>query len=224
MKLLSLIVPSKSEFDNSVSKIVQSPGYSNLKNGFEDFIGSIKNAISQWLMKLLKKLFNNIEDASKVSDKLSTIFIIIGILAIIAIITIIVVKVNKTLERERKIREILGERIDEKTTPNSLRQKSQDYIKAEDYRRAVRYDFIALLLLLHEYNVVYLDEAKTNEEIYKYLKKNNFSRLEGFRYLIESFNAAWYGHKEYDKEIYKKWSSYVEAIWNEVTKHELKEK
>lgn len=220
MKLLSLMVPSKNEFDNSVINIVKSPGYSHLKNGFNDFIGNIKSAISQWLMKLLKKLFNNMDSAAAVSDRLSTIFIIVGIIAIIAIIIIIIVKVNKTLERKRKVKEILGEKIDERTTPNSLRQKALSFSEVGDLRQAIRYDFIALLLLMHEHNVVYLDETKTNEEIYKYLRKNNFSILEGFKYLIDCFNSAWYGHKEFNKEDYKYWSSNINVIWNEVTKHE----
>lgn len=224
MKLLSLIVPSKVQFDNSIQKILKSPGYNQLNNGFTDFISNIKNQLQQWFLKLLKKMFNNLETASSVSDSLSTIFIIIGIMAIIAIILVIVLKINKTFEKKRKVKEILGERIDDKTTPNSLRQKARIFIESDDYRQAIRYDFIALLLLMHKYSVIYLDETKTNEEIYRYLRKNEFPKTEGFRYLIDSFNAAWYGHKEYSKEAYNQWNSYIESIWNEVTRNESKEK
>lgn len=220
MKLLSLTVPSKDEFDSSVFNIVQSPGYRHLKNGFKDFIGTIRSAVKEWLMKLLNKLLNNMDSAASVSDKLSTIFIIIGILAILAIILIIIVKVNKTLERKRKVNEILGEKIDERTTPSTLRKRALSFYEAGDLRQAIRFDFIALLLLMHEHNVVYLDETKTNEEIYNYLGKNSFSKLEGFKYLVDTFNSTWYGHKESDKEGYKYWSSNINALWNEVTKHE----
>lgn len=221
MKLLSLMVPSKKEFDNSVFNIVQGPGYSHLKNGITDFIGTIKNMISKWLTNILKKFFNNIDSVASVSDKLSIIFIIVGIMAILAIILIIIVKVNKTFERKRKVKEILGERIDEKTTPRTLRNKALRFYETGDLRQAIRYDFIALLLLMHEHNLIYLDETKTNEEIYKYLRKNGFTMLEVFNYLTHNFNSTWYGNKEFDNEGYKHWSTNLNLLWNEVSKGEI---
>jgi hypothetical protein len=220
VKLLSLIIPTKSEFENTVDTILKSTEYRHLKNPLRDFIDKAKSTIKNWFLKWIEKTFSNVKNPGEISDTLSTIFMIIGILVILAIIVVIVLKINKGFERKRRVKEILGEKIDARTTPQSLRQKAADFIQAGDLRQAVRYDFIALLLLMHEKNLVYLDETKTNEEIYKYLKKNEFSILDKFKNLIDNFNFTWYGHKELDMTSYGKWNDDIKQVWNEVLKHE----
>lgn len=220
MKLISLVMPSKSEFEKGVYNIVQSPGYSHLRNGVSDFINKIKEGLTKWLTEFLNKIFNNVDKASVYSEELSTVFIIFGILIIAAIIIVIILKINKTSERKRKVKEILGEKINENTTPNSLREKALNYYENGDVRQALRYDFISLLLLMHNNKIIYLDETKTNEEIYSFLRKNNFNMLKNFKVLIDSFNLSWYGNKEIHEESYRVWNSNINLIWNEVVKHE----
>ncbi len=217
---MSLIVPSKNEFDNAVNNILSRAEYTHLKNPLKDFINNIKNNLKETLLKWFKKNLSTMDNAYEVSEKLSTVFMIIGLLAILSIIVIIIVKINKTFEKKRKIKEILGERIDNKTTPNSLKQRAIHFKEAGDLRQAIRYDFIALLLLMHEKNLVYLDETKTNEEIFKYLRKSSFNKAEIFKKIADIFNANWYGHKPFDDEGYEDWSNCIELLWNGVIKHE----
>jgi len=167
-------------------------------------------------------LFSNMGNMTSISGTLSTVFIIIGLLAIVTIIILIVIKFSKTFEKRTRIKEILGEKIEEGTTPNSLRLKAETFAKEEDYRQAIRFDFIALLLLMHDRNILYLDETKTNEEIYNYLKKNDFSQLVLFKALINDFNANWYGHKVWNNGLYKIYKDNVSLIWNEVIYNENK--
>jgi hypothetical protein len=216
MNLLTLISPSKTEFENTVHKILQQPEYKSLKLGLQDYIQMLKDYISQGIMNILKKIFSNMATNASISGTLSTVFIIIGLLAIITIVVLIAIKFSKTFESKTRIKEILGEKIDEKTTPNSLRLKAEAFAGSEDYRQAIRFDFIALLLLMHEKNLLYLDETKTNEEIYNYLKKKDFSELIIFKAMINDFNANWYGHKVWNKDLYKTWNDNINLIWNEV--------
>lgn len=220
MKLISLVMPTKSEFDKGIFDLVQSPSYSHLRNGASDFINKIKEGLTKWLMELLSKIFNNLDTASIYSEELSTVFIIFGILIIVAIIIVIILKINKTSERKRKVKEILGEKINENTTPYGLREKAFNYYENGALRQALRYDFISLLLLMHNNKIIYLDETKTNEEIYSFLRKNNFNMLKNFKVLIDSFNLSWYGNREIHEESYRVWRSNINLIWNEVTKHE----
>lgn len=220
MKLISLVMPSKEAFDKSVYDIVQSPSYSHLRNGVSDFINKIKEGLTTWFTGFLNKIFNNIDRASVYGEELSTVFIIFGILIIAAIIIVIILNINKTSERRRKVKEILGEKISENTTPNSLREKALNYYENGDIRQALRYDFISLLLLMHNNKIIYLDETKTNEEIYGFLRKNNFNMLKSFKVLIDSFNLSWYGNKGIHEESYSEWRCNINLIWNEVAKHE----
>ena len=224
MNLFSVMIPSKPEFDQIVHKILQRNEYAQLKNLLSDLIESVKTSIREWLLKVLKKAFSNLENASQISDKLSTIFMIIGILVILGIIIIIVIKTSKAFEKKARIKEILGEKIDDKTTPYSLRNKASTFAKEENFRQAIRYDFIALLFLMHERNILYLDETKTNEEIYNYLKKDKFSMLKEFYNMINNFNNYWYGHKLCSIETYKHWLDAVSLVWDEVISYEEKNK
>ncbi|MGH4119641.1 hypothetical protein [Clostridium sp.] len=222
MNVLSIIIPSSQEFDSTINKILHGFKYLHLKISILDFILRIKDGISKWIVSVLKKLFFNIPSPGAVSDNLSNIFLIIGFLLIFTIVVLIVVKVSKTFERKKRINEILGEKIDDKTTPNSLRILAMSFVAKEDFRQAIRYDFIAILLLMHEKNIVYLDETKTNEEIYKYLKKNNFFMLSVFECLVNDFNSSWYGHRLCNKGTYDLTVQNINLLFNEVLIYEEK--
>lgn len=222
MKLLSIMIPSKKEFDSTINKILQGSEYKHLKNSVLDFIQKIKDLIGQWMHKIIDKAISNIPSRDAVSDNLANIFIIIGLLLIFTIVVLIIIKVSKTFERKTRIKEILGEKIHDKTTPNSLRRTSASFGAEGDFRQAIRYEFIAILLLMHEKNVLYLDETKTNEEIYKFLKKNKFPMLSVFKSLINDFNSSWYGHRECNEETYEKVIQNINLLWNEVLAYEEK--
>lgn len=222
MKVLSIIISSSQEFDSTINKILKGYKYKHLKNPLLDFILQIKDNISRWIMKALKKAFSNIPSPESVSDNLANIFIIIGFLLIFTIVVLIIVKASKTFERKKRIKEILGEKIDNRTTPSSLRILAASFSAKEDFRQAIRYDFIAILLLMHEKNIVYLDETKTNEEIYIYLKKNKFPNLSVFEYLVNDFNSSWYGHIRCSKETYDKTFQNINLLFNEVLVYEEK--
>jgi hypothetical protein len=219
---LSLAVPTEKDFDSTVKEILQRAEYKHLKNGFRDVIDKIKETISEWTWRLLEKTFSSLPSPSSISNKVSMVFVIIGILILLAIIVVVVVKLSKTLERRNRVKEILGEKIDERTTPNSLRSKASVFEKEGDYRLAIRFDFIALLLLMHEKNLVYLDETKTNEEIYNYLRKEGFEARSLYKYLGGNFNSSWYGHKLLSKDSYSAWSNSLNSLWNEVINYEAK--
>jgi hypothetical protein len=147
---------------------------------------------------------------------------IIGLLIIVSIIIFIIVRVSKTFDKRARVKEILGETIHEGVTPNSLRGRGADFLKNGNFREAIRYDFIAVLLLMHEKNILYLDETKTGEEIYNFLKKNKFEMAPSFKRLVKIFNSSWYGHRQTEQDTYNEWDSVISLIWNGVIGYEEK--
>lgn len=224
MKHLTILVPPKPEFDNTVQGILRRAEYRHLSNKLQDFLDSVKRAVSDWLIELLRRIGSGTPKTPVISDRLSTVFVIIGLLVILAIIILIIVNVSKSFDKKTRVREILGERIDEKTTTAGLRGKAAAFYREGDLRQAIRYDFIALLLLMHEKSLLYLDESKTNQEIYQHLKKNGFSNLQAFEHLIDTYNTTWYGHRQCDRDRYDMWSSRLGLLWNEVIHVENKGK
>lgn len=224
MNLISLIITSKPEFQRSVDNILNSAEYSHLKNDTRNFIERIREAIAKKILEFLNKNLSGIKLSSSASQALPDIFMIIGVLLLILLIVLIILKTNKSFSKKRRLKEILGEKIDEATTPMTLRKKASQFKEKGDLRQAIRLDFISILLLLHESSILYLDEAETNEEIYKYLKKENFFKLEDMKYLMNIFNSTWYGHKICTEDMYNHWSYKIDLLWNEVIKLEEKEK
>lgn len=221
MNILQTITPTKPLFDNTIKTILAKKEYASLTNPIKDFLDTLKENISNWLLGILNHTFSNVK-ASSISNKLSTVFIIIGIVAILAIIIFIIIKATNTINKGEKITEILGERIDERTTPNSLRNKAREEEGKGEHRLAIRYDFIAILLLMHMQNLIYLEDNKTNEEIYNYLKKINFTKQKDFKQLVDHFNTVWYGNKLTNAASYDNWSSNLNSLWNEVLIYEEK--
>lgn len=222
MNVLSIMIPSNKEFDSTINKILQGSEYKHLKNSLGDLIQRIKEEISKWIQKTFNKVISNISSIDTVSDNLANILTIIGLLMIFTIVVLIIVKASKTFEKKARIKEILGEKIYGKTTPSSLRHTAVSFEEKGDFRQAIRYDFIAILLLMHEKSIIYLDETKTNEEIYKYLKKNKFSMLSVFEYLTNQFNCSWYGNRICNKETYDKVLQSINLLWDEVLVYEEK--
>lgn len=220
MKVFSIITPSNKEFDNTINDIFQSSDYKYLKSSLADFIQTSKERISQFIKDIINKTILNIKSKDVVSNNLANIFMIIGLLLITAIVILIILKVSKTFDKREKIKEILGEKILNKTTPSSLRLLAVSFEAKGDFRQAIRYHFISLLFLMHQKNVIYLDETKTNEEIYKYLEKNKFSEFLAFKYLINDFNSSWYGHRLITKKNYDMVLQNINLIWSEVLVYE----
>ena len=219
--LIDFFMISRAEFDKKISDILMRPEYAHLKNGVRDFLESLRERINDWIRDFLNNAFSGISPVPELSGQTSVLFVIAGLLIIAAIIVFIAVKAGRAFERSPKVREILGERISEGTTTAGLRSKAGEYRKGGDFRMAVRYEYIALLLLMHEKGLLYLEETKTNAEILLSLKKTEFSMLSAFQSLADMFNASWYGHKTME-ESYGKWSDSMNLIWSRVAANEEK--
>ena len=215
---------TRTEFDKAVDRVLSRPDYVHLKGGIQDFFESLKETIGRWLREALEKVFYSLPSSSSVPKNMATVFLIIGLVVFLAIVVLVAVKASRTFSGKPAVREILGEKIDAGTTTDSLREKASAYMKNGEYRMAVRYEYIALLLFMHEKNVIFLDETKTNEEIAAYLEKNDFKPLSVFRNLDRLFNASWYGHKALQETVYEKWRNDSNLIWNRIREIEEKGK
>ena len=220
MNLLFITNPSKTEFNDTVDKVLQRPEYASLRRNITNYIDRFKEWVQEALSKIFSDLFSNVAIGSGISD----ILVIVALIVFTILIVYIAVRIGRTFERRKRIKEILGERIDENTTPASLKLKAAGLAQIGNIREAIRFDFIGLLLLMHERNVVYLDETKTNEEIYMYLLRKKFNLLKQMKNCINIFNQVWYGHKDGSNDLYKEWTGNAVELWNEVNTYAAKDK
>ncbi|MFW6022090.1 MAG: hypothetical protein ACOCQW_01040 [Halanaerobiaceae bacterium] len=212
------MIPQQQQFEKTVNQIINSTEYSHLRNYLRNLINNIKKSLTEWLYETLSNI--NWGVSPSISNNLSTIFIILACILVIAVIVLVVVSISGGFENKHRVREILGQKIDDKTTPDSLKEKSVHYKKMGENREAVRYSFIALLFLMHQEGIIYLDKAETNKEIYNQIKEKNFSGIKQFEELIKIFNSVWYGHKRCPEELYEIWDKNLNLLWNEVNGNE----
>lgn len=209
---------SQVDFDNTVNQILSKSEYRSINNQLRNFINNLRYIIRNWIIDTLRNISWNIPFSA--ADNLSTIFIIVAILLLIAIIVLVIVTIIKGLDKDVRVKEILGEKITKETTSLTFKNKAEELQKKGRYREAIRYDFIAILLLMHEKRILYLDKAKTNKEIYLYLKKNPFTQIKKFGELIDIFNISWYGHKLCQLENYETWNKKFNHLWSVVISYE----
>ncbi len=215
-----LRIPSKEKFNKTVEEVLSKPEHIRLRGDYLSLGERIERYIKEWLERLINGVGYETRDIEPLSPEVLRGLMIIGIILIIIIAVFIILMAKGLIGKNRKTKTILGEVIDEKATVASIKNKSQKCKMGGNYREALRYDFIALLLGMNEIGIIYLDEAKTNREIIDALNKNKYDKTENFIRLSAIFNETWYGHKEMDEEKYNGWEEIINPLLSEVLKFE----
>ena len=216
---------SREEFQEVMDEVISDYKYQALLRG-ESFLEKVRekldelaDSIIKWLTRLFQKRAE-VPETDTWSETMQNLFLAFAAIIAIVIITFIVLNVIKLFRGKGKIKEILGVEISKETTPNSLKNQAEEYEKKKDYTSAVRYHYIAFLLLLHNQHIIFLEETKTNEEIYTYLKKENYPNLQVLKEVIDVFNAIWYGKKDISDENYHAYKVKLYQLWEGVKDYE----
>jgi hypothetical protein len=89
--------------------------------------------------------------------------------------------------------------------PNAWIRQASVYAGSDDYRRAFRAVFIAMLLLLDEGGLIEFDRSRTNGDYLALLRRTNLKRVyELLDPLVIEFDRRWYGRAETTADDYKR--------------------
>ncbi len=210
-----LKIPTKEKFDETIEGILKRLEYRHLGE-YLDMLERLQERVVSWLEGWLGYMNLQHRGITKAVPSISNAVIIIGAAIIIIILILMILFMRKMVKKDKKIRTILGEIIDDNTTRESLKEKARSLKALGKYREALRYGFIALLFQMNEANLLYLDEAKTNRELASSLKESNFINIDLFEKAIGLFNEVWYGHKMINEEFYKSWENMMQELENGV--------
>jgi len=210
-----LMTPGKERFDETIEGILQKLEYRHLRD-YADLMERLEEKIVSWIEALLRSVNFDEREIISAAPSISNGVIIIGSILIILIIALIVLYIKRMVKKEKKVTRILGEIIDDRTTKESLEERAKRLKDLGEYREAIRYSFISLLLQMKDANLLYLDETQTNSEITSILRKNNFKGIELFESTTGLFNKVWYGHKRIDEETYESWENMLVVLENGV--------
>lgn len=96
------------------------------------------------------------------------------------------------VQRERKDRVILGERVAADQVASDLFGEAETLARSGDLRAAIRKGYIATLCDLSDRNVVRLARYKTNRDYLREVRKHTVL-FDGLTHLTGSFERSWYG-------------------------------
>ena len=96
----------------------------------------------------------------------------------------------------------------------NFQESIKDYERNRDFRYAVRYQFLWVLKILADKNIIEWNPEKTNRD---YMSEIKEKQLQGkFRDATKIFDYVWYGEFEIDENSYhkmkEKWSVFHEKI------------
>ena len=79
---------------------------------------------------------------------------------------------------------------------------SKDYEIENDYRFAVRYQYLALIMLMSDKNIVHITDSMTGGQFLKEIKNNNIKYYEQVNKTINMFYYLWFGNKDIEPDLY----------------------
>jgi hypothetical protein len=129
-------------------------------------------------------------------------------------------KYKRRERREKRTREILGERIAADETAENLFSDAEALARAGDLRGAIRKGYVALLFELSERKIIGLARHKTNRDYLRDVRPSNNAAAradlyENVRGLTVNFERHWYGSEAVETKDWEEFrNEYKKAITN----------
>ncbi|MCI0337712.1 MAG: DUF4129 domain-containing protein [Acidobacteria bacterium] len=118
---------------------------------------------------------------------------------------------RRNAEKEKEMREVLGELIAEDVTVADLLESATEFAKQGDYRTAIRRVYIALLFELEQRGKLRLHRSKTNHD-YLVALRSEREILPIFSIMTGTFEKIWYGQRRATEDEFEGYiSRYQEA-------------
>lgn len=100
---------------------------------------------------------------------------------------------------------------DDPETAHDAQQMATSSAADMDYRNAIRYLYLASLLLLDEHGLIHYDQALTNREHLRQVA-NDPTLVAVLRPVINVFEDVWYGFAPVDEALYQEFRAYVDRL------------
>ncbi len=111
--------------------------------------------------------------------------------------------------QQRRLPDPLPE--DEPTTSQDARERADDSQAAQDYRTAMRYLYLASLLLLDERGVLHYDRALTNREHLRQVADQP-ALSDALRPVVNTYDRVWYGFAPVSEPMFELFRQNVERL------------
>ncbi len=177
-------------------------------NPIQQFIQDILRRINNAYIRFLEWLFP--DTGGVIALPFELIFTIIGSVLLIIIFIYIFRGTWGNLIAEAEN----GTHGDGETAPltaDAARQRARELSQAGDHRTAIRYLYLASLLLLEERGLLRYDRALTNRETLRSVA-NRPDLAAPLQEVVETFDRVWYGYQDVDEPTFEHYAERVEDL------------
>jgi hypothetical protein len=182
---------------------------------------SLYAQIAEWFNRLLRKIFSwFFEDVETPVGFLMPIFKMLPYIIAAIVLYLIVnffLKINvRTLSSGKRNKEIVHI-ANEEALLNSkdLPKLIQLAIEEQNYRLAIRYQYVLLLQQLSNKEIIVWEQQKTNEDYIKEVQHKNIQTA--FEEITRFYDFVWYGNFEIGYEEYLKGVQRIQKIKHTIT-------
>ncbi|HHV60070.1 MAG TPA: hypothetical protein GXX49_07240 [Clostridiaceae bacterium] len=200
------------EIKSNIEHILSLPEFKHKPKG-----KSLIDIIAEFLQDFFRdrKLPNFSLGIDNLSPGLAMLLKLVGITLVVAFIAIIALYLFKTFKRSRKMEEYdRTELVSYIKNPSQVLRIIYECADKGDYKAALRYLYISLLLCLNEMEIIKIEKDKTNSQYLSEILANGFQFYDTIRKFTFDFNRCWYGNKKVDKARFEFWLDNYYKITN----------
>lgn len=196
-------------FDEALYQVLNMRRYDRLMGRTIDVRGWILDRL-EWLLYRIFNRLNLADDTDFNVTALATIFGVAGILIAIAAAFIIIRSLIKNRRaKDYNLHEVFEELENRTYTVKELIALSD---KMHEERFAVRYRYIAALLILGEKQVIKINASATNRLIEHQISTHAPLLVPTFTQIAHTFHLSWFGFKDIGKENFEAFAKSVDEL------------
>lgn len=218
----------ETDIKESIDKILTKNefSYNKYKDNILESIGSHIKEVVELIVEKVKKLLNLInmpqqlpEFKNPITENSAKGLKITGVLIICLIITALIFLLlrNFRISKKLKIKEDF-DLISTLKDPDLMEQQAFEYSKKGEFRFALRFLYLGLLLRLNELNLIKINKSKSNRQYLHELRSIRFEGYELIEELTDDFNRYWYGNRNLDIKSYE----FIYKIYTSIAKEAVK--
>ena len=206
-----------SSFSHAMYEVLQRPEYDILTGRAADYQQIIADAVERFIISLFERISLRMPDTPVYNlEAITVIFVIVAALLLLAasmgITYLILIRRGKKAATDSTMSVIFDDIANKRFTLSDLLGNSRKYAENGQFRDAVRYLYIAVLVALHDKNTIKVDKHKTNAQLAQELSLASPALLEPFGVIIDIFQQSWFGLKDVDENRFHRFAAVAEEI------------
>lgn len=202
-----------------MQEVLYWPQYDILTGRAIDYQQVLMEALGRAILNLLERInFNMPASGDYNLQAITTAFIIAAALLLLAAsMAITYTLLTRKSRRAKRAADYFSKAVFEdisnkRFTLSDLLRIKEEYAQNDQFRDAVRYYYIAVLVALNDKKTIEVDKSKTNDQLAQDIKDAAPALFEPFTSVIDVFQRTWFGMKGMDEERYSRFAASAEKL------------